>query len=85
MGIVSADEVKRRGISALAAVVEDEGEAVITVRGKSRFVVMTVEKYHRLRQVELADAVREARADYKAGRVYKDTVKEHLRRVKKEK
>jgi PHD/YefM family antitoxin component YafN of YafNO toxin-antitoxin module len=84
MGAISANELKKRGVSALAPALEEDGEAVITVRGKSRYVVMTIEKYNRVREAELAEAVREARADYKAGRVADDTVEGHMRRLRDE-
>ena len=45
---------------------------------------MTVEKYHELRELELAQAVREAREDYHAGRIVDRTVDGHLRRLEDE-
>ena len=40
MSTVVAGEIKKRGVSALAAALEEDDEAVITVRGESRYVVM---------------------------------------------
>jgi len=76
-----AGEIKKRGVSAFAAALTDEDEAIITVRGQSKYVVMTVQKYNELRESELAQAVREARADYEAGRVTDTSVEDHMRRV----
>ena len=84
MSTVSAAEIKRRGVSALPGVLGAEGEAVITVRGKGRYVVMTMEKYNQLRDSELAQAVREAREDYRAGRIEDRTVDDHMRRLRDE-
>ncbi len=80
MSTIAAAELKRRGVAALAPVLED-GEAVITVRGKSRYVVMTMEAYSRRREAELEHAIRETQADYAAGRIADRSVKGHLRRV----
>ena len=84
MSTLTAAELKRRGISSLDPVLSQDGEAVITVHGKGRYVVMTVEKYDALRELELGQAVREARADYAAGRVADTSVKGHIRRIQNE-
>jgi PHD/YefM family antitoxin component YafN of YafNO toxin-antitoxin module len=81
MSTIAAAELKRRGVLALEPVLAAEGEAVITVRGKSRYVVMTMAAYAARREAELDRAVREARADYAAGRVVDRSIKAHLRRV----
>ena len=56
-------------------------EIVISVRGKDRYVVMSLEKYDQIRELELESALREARADYDAGRTVTESVEDHLRRV----
>lgn len=81
MSAVVAGEIKKRGVSALAAALADDEEAIITVRGKSRYVVMTIQKYNELRESELTQAVREARADYEAGRISDTSVEGHMRRL----
>ena len=81
MSTVLAGEIKKRGVSALAAALEGDDEAVITVRGQSRYVVVTVEKYNQLRESELTQAVREARADYEAGRIADRSVDDHMQRI----
>lgn len=84
MSTLVAQEIKKRGVSAFADVLKDDGEAVITVRGKNRYVVMTIEKYDQLRESELAQAVREAREDYEAGRISDNSVEDHMRRLDNE-
>jgi hypothetical protein len=81
MSTVAAVELKRRGVSALVPALADDDEAIITVRGKSRYVVMKTETYARLREAELDQAVREARADCAAGRVADDSIEAHLKRI----
>jgi len=81
MSTVVAGEIKKRGVSAFAAALEEDGEAVITVRGKSRYVVMTMAKYNELRESELTQAIRETRADYEAGRISDKSVEDHMRRL----
>lgn len=84
MSTVTAGELKKRGIAALLPALEVEGETIITVRGKDRFVVMTLGKYSAMREDELTRAVREARADYKAGRVLDRGVDAHMKRLEHE-
>lgn len=81
MSSLVAGDVKKRGVSAFAAALKDNGEAVITVHGKSRYVVMTMEKYNQLREEELIRAVREAREDYKTGHVADKSIDDHMRRL----
>ena len=81
MSTIAADEIKKRGVSVLKNALSEEGEAVITVRGKSEYVVMTMEKYGALREMELAQAVHEAQADYEAGRILDKSIDDHMRRL----
>ena len=64
MNAITANELKIRGVSAVEDRLENEEEVIISVRGKDRHVVMSLEKYARLREFELDMAVMEARADY---------------------
>lgn len=84
MSAIVAGEIKKRGVSAFASALEEDGEAVITVHGKIRYVVMTMEKYSEFRESELTQAVREARADYETGRIADKTVEGHMRRLDNE-
>ncbi len=84
MSTIAASEIKRKGVTAFGSALEETGEATISVRGKGRYVVMTIDKYNKLRESELAEAVREARADYKVGRIADDTIKGHIRRLRDE-
>jgi PHD/YefM family antitoxin component YafN of YafNO toxin-antitoxin module len=81
MSTISAVELKRRGVSALEPSLTTDGEAIITVRGKSRYVVMSMDSYAKLREAELDLAVREARADYAAGRVADTSIAAHMKRL----
>jgi hypothetical protein len=57
-------------------------EAVISVRGKERFVVMDMEQYHYLRECELEAALAQTRADLAEGRYTRGSAEEHLARLK---
>jgi prevent-host-death family protein len=81
MNAITANELKIRGVSAVVGRLENEEEVIISVRGKDRYVVMTLEKYARLREFELDMAVMEARADYEAGNSITESVEDHMKRV----
>jgi prevent-host-death family protein len=81
MRSVTANELKTRGVSAVEDRLEAGEDVIISVRGKDRYVVMSLEKYDQLRELELEHALREARADYAAGRTVTESVDEHMRRV----
>lgn len=78
---VTANELKTGGISAIQDRLDNGEEVMISVRGKKKYVVMSIDTYGRLRECELESALREARADYDAGRIVVESVKDHLRRV----
>lgn len=81
MSSISANELKTKGVSAIEAALEQQPEAVISVRGKDRFVVMDLAHYHYLRECELEAALAETRAELAAGRFVKQSPEEHLARL----
>jgi len=82
MSIISAGELKRRGVSALSPALAEDDEAMITVRGKCQYVVIKAERYAKLREAELDHALHETRADYAVGRIADDSVTGHLNRIR---
>jgi hypothetical protein len=83
MSSLTANDLKVKGIAAIEAVLAERPEAIVSVRGKDRFVVMEIEQYHYLRECELEAALSESRADIAAGRFLKGTPEAHVKRVKK--
>lgn len=83
MSNLTANDLKTKGISAIEAVLAERPEAIVSVRGKERFVVMEIAQYHHLRECELEAALAETKADIAAGRFNKGTPAAHVKRVKK--
>ena len=81
MNNISANELKTKGVSAIQAVLDQQTEAVISVRGKQRFVVMDVAHYQYLRECELSAAIIESKADIAEGRFIKESAEAHLARL----
>ena len=78
---LSANDLKTKGISAIEALLATQPEAMISVRGKERFVVMDVAHYHYLRECELDAALAQSRADAAAGRFVAETAEQHMARL----
>ena len=81
MNTVTANELKVRGISVLKEVTADTKEAVITVRGKSKYVVLPIEEYNYLRECELESALAQSLKDVEKGNFKTGTVEEHIKRI----
>lgn len=83
MSNLTANDLKTKGIAAIEAVLAERPEAIVSVRGKDRFVVMEIAQYHHLRECELEAALAETRAAIAAGRTVKESAAAHVKRVKK--
>ncbi|MBS7806343.1 hypothetical protein [Variovorax sp. PCZ-1] len=81
---IAANDLKTKGIAAIEAGLAGQSEAVISVRGKGRFVVMDMEQYHFLRECELDAALAQSRADIAAGRYRVQTAQEHFDEIQAE-
>ena len=81
MTSISANDLKTKGVAAIEAALAGQPEAVVSVRGKDRFVVMDLAHYHYLRECELDAALAQTRADLAAGRFVEESPEEHLKRI----
>lgn len=81
MPVISANELKTKGVAAIEAQLATQSEAVISVRGKDRYVVMDLAHYHYLRECELEAALAEVRADLNAGRFVGESPEAHIARI----
>jgi len=78
MSHISANDLKTKGIAAIEAALVEAPEAIVSVRGKDRFVVMDIAHYHYLRECELDAAIAETKADLAARRFTIETAAEHM-------
>ena len=83
MNSITANELKTKGVSVVEDALKSEDEVIITVRGKDKYVIINMNKYNRLRDYELEIALHEARADVAKGRVKRESVAAHMKRVTK--
>ena len=78
---ITANDLKIKGITAIDDVTSNGYEAIITVRGKQKYVVMTMEEYNKLREYELEAAIIESEIDIKNGKFKKGSVEDHIKRL----
>jgi hypothetical protein len=81
MSNISANDLKTKGIAAIEFALSSSPEAMVSVRGKDRFVVMDIAQYHYLRECELDAALAQTRADLAAGRAVQESPEAHLDRL----
>jgi hypothetical protein len=83
MSHLSANDLKTRGVVAIEAALQDAPDAIVSVRGKERFVVMDLAHYQHLRECELEVALAQARAQVQSGQVIRESAKAHVARIAK--
>lgn len=84
MPVVTANDLKTKGVSDIERLLQDAQEVVISVRGKPRYVVMDIAHYDFLRECEIAAAWAQARADMEAGRYRRESAHAHIARLENE-
>ena len=81
MTSITANDLKTKGVSVLESALQQDGEAVITVRGDRKYVVLDFNTYNKLREYELDIALQEARSDIESGNYKIESVDEHMNRL----
>jgi prevent-host-death family protein len=84
MTVVTANDLKTKGISDIERILQEVQEVVISVRGKPRYVVMDIAHYDFLRECEIAAAWTQAREDVAAGRYRRESAEAHIARIEGE-
>ena len=82
MSHLTANDLKTKGVAAIKSVLAEHSEAIVSVRGKERFVVMDIAQYHYLRECEMEVALAETRADLAEGRFVQESPEEHVAGLK---
>jgi PHD/YefM family antitoxin component YafN of YafNO toxin-antitoxin module len=52
---ITANELKVKGVTIIDDIVNENDSAIITVRGKEKYIVLKLEDYNKLREMELDD------------------------------
>ena len=79
--VVTANELKTKGISRIDEIIANGDEAIISVRGKQRYVILTLEQYNYFRECELEAALSETHRDIDRGDTIQESVEQHIQRI----
>ena len=79
--IITANELKTKGVSIFNDESNEDSEVIITVRGISKYVVLPIDKYNFLRECELEAALIETKKDIKEGNFIRESVDKHIKRI----
>ena len=79
--IITANELKVKGVSILDEETSAGTEVIISVRGKNKYIVLPIEKYNYLRECELEAALLETKKEIKEGKFIKESVEKHIKRI----
>jgi len=82
MMTIAANELKTKGVSSIEKALENSEEAIISVRGQDRYVIMGMEEYNRLRVCELEAALYETRQQIATGEFVEESIDEHIVRIR---
>ena len=82
--IINANEVKTKGVSIFANLLEKFDELIINVRGKNQYVVIDIERYKELRANELDLAYLKSLQDIQNGNFKVQTASEHIDELRNE-
>jgi len=79
--IITANELKTKGVSILDNMTSNGKEAIISVHGKQKYIVLTIQEYNHLRECELEAAIIESKRDLEDGKIINESIDEHLKRI----
>ena len=82
--IKNANEVKTKGVSIFANLLEKFDELIINVRGKNQYVVLDIERYKELRANELDLAYLKSLQDIEKGNFKVQSAQEHIDELRNE-
>ncbi len=79
--IISANDIKTKGLSKIEKTIEEGNEVFISKRGKTKFVLLSLKEYERLKEADIFKAISDAENDYKNGKFIIESSEEHFKRL----
>ncbi|MGE4547906.1 MAG: type II toxin-antitoxin system prevent-host-death family antitoxin, partial [Desulfurella sp.] len=74
---ISANTIKTKGISFINKFIKNKNEIIVSVRGKRKYVILPIEEYERIRDLEIEQAIKKAEDDYNNNRYIAESTEEH--------
>jgi len=79
--MITANDLKVKGVKAIEEQLKNASEVPITVRGKVKYVAMSVEQYDAMRSSGLLMAYQNRLEDISQGKFTSETASEHVERL----
>ena len=79
---ITANDLKIRGVATIHEALKDQDEAIISVRGQERYVVMDIATYNQLRVYELEAAYYQAQRELAEGQGVEESVDQRMARIR---
>jgi PHD/YefM family antitoxin component YafN of YafNO toxin-antitoxin module len=79
--IISANELKTKGLAFIEKSLNANDEVFVSFRGKTKFVMLTITEYERLKEADLETSIHEAEEDYKNKKYIVESAEEHFKRI----
>ena len=79
--IITANEVKTKGVSFFEKIFKKADEIIINVRGKNKYVVIDIDRFNEFRQNELDLAHMKVMQDIDQGKFKVQTASEHIKEL----
>ncbi len=79
--IITANDLKTKGVTLLNKETSEDLEVIVSVRGKNKYVIVPIEKYNYLRECELEAALQQTKRDIKEGKFIKESVEKHIKKI----
>lgn len=85
LNTISANDLKTRGVKLLEEISnkKEPQEVLVNVRGKTKYAILPIDYYNKLRELELESALQESFRDISEGRYTIETVDTHLKNLAK--
>ena len=81
IGHITANDLKVKGISAIDEIVSANHGVVVTVRGVEKYIILPIEEYNQMREMELDYAIQETKKEIAEGKFFSGSIEEHLKRI----
>ena len=79
--MITANDLKVKGIKAIHQEIQDNDEAIISFRGKPKYIVLDFKKYDELRALELDKIYLETMQEIKEGKYKTMSADKHIKEV----
>lgn len=79
--IITANDIKTKGVSMFDALLNQFDELIINVRGRNKYVILDIERYKEFRENELDLAYMKAMKDIADENYKTQTAKEHIKEL----